>query len=91
MHVSSLPFFFLPPSALDLGAALRVVFSLGMMLVGGCMWLLFVVSCWSCCKQRVSERKRSRRMQWMVKSSEAQAQAEASVSACKQRGVWVSG
>ena len=31
--MSDLPFFFLPPSALDLGAALRVVFSLGMMWV----------------------------------------------------------
>jgi hypothetical protein len=44
--VRCVPFFFLPPSALDLGAALRVVFSLGMMLVRWCMRLLFVVSCW---------------------------------------------
>jgi hypothetical protein len=34
-HVSCSPFFFLPPSVLDLGAALRVVFSLGMVKVGG--------------------------------------------------------
>ena len=46
MHVSGLPFFFLPPSPLDLGAALRVGLStLGMMSVGRCLWLLFLVSC----------------------------------------------
>ena len=39
-----LPFFFLPPSALDLGAALRVVFSLGMVVVVD--GLVFVVSYW---------------------------------------------
>jgi len=55
MHVSCLPFFFLPPSALDLGAALRVVFSLGMVVVEWCIWLWFLVSCCLGCKQRVGK------------------------------------
>ena len=54
--MSELPFFFFPPSALDLGAALRVVFSLGMVMDG----LVLMVSYWRSDEQLVGKRKGSR-------------------------------